>query len=272
VALLHPGPSAATVLAAGAFAGLFARGRPPPGRLALLLGMAAAQQGAVALHNDWCDRDLDAVAKPWRAIPRGAVPAAGVRRAAWALAGGSAGLALALGRGVLALNVASTAAAFAYSARLKRTAWSWLPFAVAFPMLPLFGAAALRAWPPRWWSLFVVGAPAVVAIHLADTLPDLETDAAGGVRGLAHRLGARGTRRASLGALGLVGAAVGGVGLAGGSRAAAAGGALGLGLGGLALARPATHRLAVEAGATAAALGWVAALARLDRRPREESA
>ena len=81
---------------------------------------------------------------------------------------------------MLALHVASAAAGFAHSARRTRTVWSWLPGAVAFPVLPLFGAAALRAWPPRRWPLFVVGVPAVLAIHLADTLPGLEAGAAGG--------------------------------------------------------------------------------------------
>ena len=81
VALLHPLPSAATVLVALALA-LPYRARsgalaPHPGRrLALLGAMMTAQQLAISLHNDWCDRDVDRVAKPWRAIPAGAPPPA----------------------------------------------------------------------------------------------------------------------------------------------------------------------------------------------------
>ena len=81
-----------------------------------------------------------------------------------------------------------------YDAGLKRTALSWLPFAVAFPTLPLWawaGASPGGAIPPQlWWSVPVV-AVMVVGIHLADTIPDLQTDAEAGVRGLAHRLGLR---------------------------------------------------------------------------------
>src|SRR5207237_3602661 len=41
-----------------------------------------------------------------------------------------------------------------------------------------------------WWA-WPIGALAAVAVHLADSLPDLETDRAAGVRGLVPRLGLR---------------------------------------------------------------------------------
>jgi 4-hydroxybenzoate polyprenyltransferase len=258
------------VLAVGAFAVLWPGGPPPAGRLALLLLMVALQQAAISLHNDWCDRSLDAVAKPWRALPSGRVAPGTVAAAAYVLAALSAASAWPLGHDLVALDLAGLAAGFAYNARLKRTPLSWLPFALAFPLLPLFAAAALDRWPPAWPTLFAVGLPVVVAIHLADALPDLDADAAAGARGLAPWLGPRRAQRLSLFALaaaalialsaGLALAWGGGWGL--GPAAAVAGGALGwLGLG-AAVAKPGTHRLSVTAGAAAIALGWVGLVAR----------
>ncbi|MDQ5840074.1 MAG: UbiA family prenyltransferase [Chloroflexota bacterium] len=76
---------------------------------------------------------------------------------------------------------------------LKATALSWLPYAIAFGMLP--AVATLSASPSRWpaaWAL-TAGALLGVAAHLANVLPDLRQDVATGVRGLPHRLGTRTT-------------------------------------------------------------------------------
>ena len=178
---------------------LLRRGHLPVDRLLLVGVMLACQQIAISFHNDWCDRDLDAAGKPWRAIPSGAVRSGLVRALAWLLVAASLALALPLGWLEVVLDALGIACGFAYNAWLKRTTLSWLPFAIAFPLVPLFGPAALdgveralRLAPP----LFAAGAPLAVAIHLADTLPDLRQDRAHGVRGLAHRLGARGSRAA----------------------------------------------------------------------------
>lgn len=193
---------------------LLARGHLPADRVALVAAMLASQQVAISLHNDWCDRALDAGAKPWRAIPSGAVAAGHVRRAGWLLAALSLVIAATVNWAEALLDCAGLAAGFAYNARLKRTVWSWVPFAVAFPLLPLFGAVALPGLhvPVSWWLVsYAIGAPAAVAIHLADTIPDLRADTAFGVRGLAHRLGVRKARalRTALALLAVL-AAVGG--------------------------------------------------------------
>jgi 4-hydroxybenzoate polyprenyltransferase len=81
-----------------------------------------------------------------------------------------------------------------YNLYFKATRWSWLPYAVAFGSLPavvsLAGSPA--QWPPTW----MVGAAAMlgVAAHFLNTLPDLDDDAATGVRGLPHRSGAARSR------------------------------------------------------------------------------
>lgn len=77
----------------------------------------------------------------------------------------------------------------AYNIGLKRTWWSWLPYAVAFGALP--SVVWLASEPPRaapvW--MMAVGALLGVGAHLLNALPDLDDDATTGVRGLPHRLG-----------------------------------------------------------------------------------
>jgi 4-hydroxybenzoate polyprenyltransferase len=267
VALLHPLPSAATVLAALALALPFrARARvaaPEQGRrLALLGAMMTAQQLAISLHNDWCDRDVDRVAKPWRAIPSGRAAPGAVRAAAWALVALSLLTAAPAGRRLVLLDAVGAGAGFLYNARLKRSPLSWFPFAVAFPLLPLFGAAALDAWPRRWWTLFAAGAPAVVAVHLSDAIPDVEQDARLGAGGLAVRLGAARARRVCLAALAASALLTGGAALRRRDAPALGGAGLALSLAALAARRPGAQRAAVPAGAGAVGLGWVLSLAR----------
>lgn len=260
--LLHPVPSLATVAVALGFTFLLAGRSVARGPLLLLAAMLLCQQFAISVHNDWCDRSLDAATKPWRAIPAGAIAAHAAFGAAWLLAAVSLACALPLGAAEVALDAVGIGAGFAYNARLKATRLSWLPFAVAFPLLPLFGAAAFGAWPRGGWSLFVIGLPCVLAIHLADTLPDVASDAAHGLAGLAHSLGATGARRVSLGALLAAGVLATAFAALGGTVVPLAGALVAAVTAGLALVRPHTHRLAVTSGAAAVGLAWVAAMAR----------
>jgi 4-hydroxybenzoate polyprenyltransferase len=153
VALAHPLPSAATVGVALAFMWLEARWHPPLRATLLVTAMLLFQQVAISVHNDYCDRALDAVAKPWRAIPSGRVAARTALAAAWFLAALSLALAALIDPWEVALSAVGLAAGFAYNGWLKRTWLSWLPFAIAFPLIPMFGAFALPglqvpAWAP----------------------------------------------------------------------------------------------------------------------------
>ena len=65
-----------------------------------------------------------------------------------------------------------------------------MPYLVAFGLLPAFVVVALPGHPapPAW--LVAAGALLGGGAHFANVLPDLADDAATGVRGLPHRLGA----------------------------------------------------------------------------------
>jgi 4-hydroxybenzoate polyprenyltransferase len=193
LALLHPFPVALILLAMLAFAFVAARGHPAPTALAWLLASALACQTAIASLNDYCDQALDARTKPTKPLPAGLVSP----RAALAIALATVPLTLlcALPLGPVALAAATThlAGGLAYDLWLKGTVGSFLPFVVAFPALPIWAWAAVAPLDPRLWEAYPLGAPLVIGLHLADTWPDLEADRAQGVRGLAHRLGPRGT-------------------------------------------------------------------------------
>lgn len=153
-------------------------------------------QFSIGAANDWFDVELDALTKPSKPIPAGLVAR---RSATWvAFVSGGGGLALAAaGAGVgglatFACAVGMLAAGLAYDARLKRTALSWLPFAVAFPLLPLYSwLGAVGQPPPYSQVLLPVAFLAGPTLQLANGLVDAERDFRGGALGLVARLGRR---------------------------------------------------------------------------------
>lgn len=189
--MLHPVPSLITVVAAGAFVVLAARGLPPPGRFLLLLLVEAAMQFSISAYNDYFDRNVDA-ARADKPVATGIISpkVAWVTGLIFALA--ALLLALPFGLWFALLTAIGLGGGLLYDAGLKYTAFSWLPFAVAFPTLPLWawaGASPEGIFPPQLAWVVPVGAILVLGIHLADTIPDLAADTQAGVRGLAHRLG-----------------------------------------------------------------------------------
>lgn len=188
----HPEPTAAvtalvTVLAA-------ASGRGPTA--CVLIGTAVlCGQLSVGWCNDLVDTARDTAAgrtdKPLAAgtAARGAVAAA----AACALAA-CVPLSLAAGPAAGAAHLTGVAAAWAYNLGVKRTAASWVPYALAFGLLPAFVTLGLpgRPWPPAW--AMAAGALLGVGAHFTNVLPDIDADLAAGVRGLPQRLGRRRTR------------------------------------------------------------------------------
>jgi len=195
----HPIPSlAVTALTAGlaALAGL------PFGRGILVTTAVLTGQLSIGWSNDYIDAERDrAVLRSDKPVASGVVPprVAGIAAAVALVLTLALSAALGWPGGAAALVV--TACGWAYNLGLKASAWSWVPYAIAFGMLP--AVATLSASPPRWpatWAL-AAGALLGVAAHLANVLPDLRDDAATGVRGLPHRLGARVTALAGAGVL-----------------------------------------------------------------------
>jgi len=163
----------------------------------------AGFQVSIGAINDVSDRDHDAVAQPWKAIPSGRVSLRTARSVA--VGGASVGIlaSLLLGPATLAVGLMGLAIGVAYDLGLKRTAWGWLCFAVALPLVPVFawlGAGA--GLPPQVATLFLLGGLAGTELAIANGLVDAPGDGQLGARGIAIRLGP-GPARATMAAAGI---------------------------------------------------------------------
>jgi 4-hydroxybenzoate polyprenyltransferase len=202
VALLkasHPEPGGAVTIAMTLLAvGVGHRGWSIVGVCAAV----AATQLAVGWVNDWLDADRDRVAgRRDKPVASGEVS----RRTV-----GIAGLISALAIPVLGLPFGPEATvcitlvgifALLYDWPLKSTPFSVVPYLVAFGLLPAFVVVSLpgHPTPPAW--LVAAGALLGGGAHFANVLPDLADDAATGVRGLPHRIGAAWSQVAAAGLL-----------------------------------------------------------------------
>ncbi|MDO8485316.1 MAG: UbiA family prenyltransferase [Candidatus Limnocylindrales bacterium] len=155
------------------------------------LGVAmVALQASIGALNDLVDAPTDASRKPGKPIPTGLV-SVGVARAVVAI-GAALGLLLAAPSGpvVVALAVAGLGIGYGYDLRAKGTPWSWLPFALGIPLLPVFGWFGAAGRLPSAFALLVPAAMAAgAALAIANARADLERDAAAGLESVAIRLG-----------------------------------------------------------------------------------
>src|SRR5713226_7894539 len=189
--LSHPGPVAFHIIAVALFALLAAWPHVAWSIFALVVGAHAAMQISIAMLNDYCDRRMDAQGKPDKPVPRGLV----LPREA--LVGGLLMITLML---ILLIplpplawifSLAYLALGQSYNLGLKSTPLSGIVFALAMPLIPLYAFAGVgRPLSIVFWLVptgFLLG----VALNLANSLPDLEQDAAHGARTLAFVLGVR---------------------------------------------------------------------------------
>lgn len=197
----HPGPTVVvTVIATGLGIGL----GYPPARLLLLALAILCGQLSIGWSNDWLDAARDrAVARTDKPAARGDVPVPVVRASAFVALALAVLLTAPLGVGALVAHVVAIASGWAYNLGLKATAFSWVPFAVAFGVLPAIATLGQEQPAfPQWW-VYAAGALLGVAAHVTNVLPDLEDDARTGILGLPHRLGARTSGLLAFGALAL---------------------------------------------------------------------
>lgn len=192
----HAGP---TAMVTAMSAAVLVAASAPAATLVVATAAVLTGQLSVGWSNDWVDARRDhAAGRVDKPVVRGEL-AVGTLRAA-ALGALVACTAASLATGVVAglVHVVAVASAWAYNLGLKATAWSWLPYAVSFGLLPLFLVLALPGAPlaPAW---LVAGAALLgVGAHVANVLPDLDDDARTGVHGSVHRLVRRRGRTAAL--------------------------------------------------------------------------
>ncbi len=188
VGAAHVGPALAVTVLAGLLA---AAQDLTVGRATLVVAAVLAGQLSVGWSNDLVDAGRDRRAgRADKPLATGEASDAVVRAACAAAVVACVGLSLALGLVPGLLHLGCVASAWAYNLGLKATVWSWLPYALSFGGLTAVVTYADSEPPPWWWP---VGAALLgVGAHLLNVLPDLDDDAATGVRGLPHRLGRRG--------------------------------------------------------------------------------
>jgi 4-hydroxybenzoate polyprenyltransferase len=187
IRLTHPFPSILDGVVSGSVAIL--AGAAPLIGFELGLAMTALQLGIGAI-NDVVDAPRDAGRKPGKPIPAGLVsrPVGGLI----GLAAFGLGLLLAFLVGPLAFRLALVVIAIglAYDLRLKGTAWSWLPFAIGIPMLPVFGWAGATGGLTAMFSVLVPAAVAAgAALAIANSLVDVDRDRDANVSSVAIALG-----------------------------------------------------------------------------------
>ena len=187
----HPEPGLAVTVAMTLLAvGVGHRGWAIPG---IFLAVGATQL-AVGWVNDWLDAARDRQAgRADKPIAAGAVARRTVGLSGLLSALAVPFLAAPFGLEPAVILTVATVVALLYDWPLKSTVFSVLPYLVAFGLLPAFVVTALPGHPapPAW--LVVAAALLGGGAHFANVLPDLEDDAATGVRGLPHRLGATGS-------------------------------------------------------------------------------
>jgi len=156
--------------------------------VALSIFLVSASVGSM---NDFLDVDLDRRTRPEKPIARGDLRP----RTAFAISVLSAVagvlLSAALGLPVMVVALLVLASGLAYDVWLKGTLWSWVPYGIGIPALPVWGFLAAGKFTPVLLLSFPLGVLISLALYLANTIPDLEGDTAYGINGLAHRLGLR---------------------------------------------------------------------------------
>jgi 4-hydroxybenzoate polyprenyltransferase len=187
----HPAPTAAVTAFATALA---IRAGDSAATCALVCGAVGTGQLSIGWSNDRIDAHRDrvvhrtdkplAVSDRWHRLVQTAI--------AVALAA-TVALSLSLGWRAGVAHLAAVACAWIYNVRLKATVLSWLPYAIAFGLLPAVATLAgpRHPAPPGW--VIATGALLGVTAHFANVVPDLDGDRATGIVGLPHRIGARGS-------------------------------------------------------------------------------
>ena len=185
--VVHPVPSAINAVVVAILALIAGGGGSVAGVLAI--GMLGFQFSIGAL-NDVADAETDRPSKPRKPLPAGLIP---MEFAITIIVVGAVvglGISASFGMEVLTLGAAGYASGVAYDVAMRRVGLGWLCFAAALPILLSWTwLAAAGTLPPGWPLLLPLAALAGPALHLANSLVDVESDVQAGRPSLATWLG-----------------------------------------------------------------------------------
>ncbi len=187
--MIHPFPVMTVVTLAAVLGVATARETTDLSRLVRAIATLFFSQVVVGISNDYHDSLLDAQAQPWKPLARGIITP-NEARALIALAFVlMLACAVSLGSVIVLLALLGTFAGILYNFWLRGTPFSWFPYVLGFVTLPISIWISMEHFDARQFLLVPLGLPLLVGVHLAQTLPDTETDRALGVRGFAVTLG-----------------------------------------------------------------------------------
>jgi 4-hydroxybenzoate polyprenyltransferase len=187
LAVAHPVPSALNAVLVAALASVAGAGLTTA--LLLALAMLGFQLSIGAL-NDIVDAEADAERVPPKPIPAGLVPVPVA--ASVVVAGAATGLIISasFSPAVLLLGALGYLSGVAYDLVMRRRGLGWLCLAAALPLLLAWTwVAAAQILPPGWPFLLSMAALSGPALHLANSLVDVDEDRRAGRHSLATRWG-----------------------------------------------------------------------------------
>jgi 4-hydroxybenzoate polyprenyltransferase len=193
VRILHPFPGALVVITSGAFAIVAHRGVPPPAVMLRVLFVVLQSQIAVGALNDYADRERDLRVQPDKPIPAGEASAAVTLLIAVVSALLGVAVSATFGPASFAVVAVGIGASLAYDVCLKATPLSFVGYVIGFLSLVTWIWLVAGRLTPGFALIYIPGSLLVTAAHLAQSLPDVETDRRLKLRGLASLLGARRT-------------------------------------------------------------------------------
>jgi 4-hydroxybenzoate polyprenyltransferase len=149
-----------------------------------------ALQASIGALNDVLDAPADANRKPRKPIPAGRLTATVGRAVVVVAAGLGLLLATPFGPALVALAGLGLVIGYGYDLAVKGTSWSWLPFALGTPLLPVYAwFGATGRLPAPFALLLPAAAAAGAALAIANARADVERDDAAGQMSVASRLG-----------------------------------------------------------------------------------
>jgi 4-hydroxybenzoate polyprenyltransferase len=189
--LTHPGPVALFISMVALFALRVTWPHFVWTTILLLIAGHAAMQFSISMINDYCDRALDAASKPAKPIARGLVTPREALVVGISMAVLMVIVLLPPPLLALVVSLCYLALGQAYNLGLKSTPWSGVILALMIALIPLYVFAGFGRISPLSFWFVVAGFLVGVALNVANSLPDLEGDEAGGARTLTVVLGLR---------------------------------------------------------------------------------